>query len=108
MILVKFWLHISDAEQQRRFERRARDPLKRWKLTNEDERNRARRRDYELAVEDMLDLTDHEAASWIALPAESKRYARVRVLEETCRVLEEGMVDWGIELPELTALELQD
>jgi polyphosphate kinase 2 (PPK2 family) len=108
MILVKFWLHISDEEQQRRFERRARDPLKRWKLTNEDERNRARRRDYELAVEDMLDLTDHEAASWIALPAESKRYARVRVLEETCRVLEEGMVDWGIELPELTALELQD
>jgi polyphosphate kinase 2 (PPK2 family) len=99
MILVKFWLHISDEEQQRRFERRARDPLKRWKLTNEDQRNRARRGDYELAVEDMLERTDHEAASWIALPAESKRYARVRVLEETCRSLEEGMAAWGVEMP---------
>jgi AMP-polyphosphate phosphotransferase len=99
MILVKFWLHISDDEQQRRFERRARDPLKRWKLTNEDERNRARRTDYEMAVEDMLERTDHPAASWVAVPAESKRYARVRVLEETCRALEAGMAAWGIEMP---------
>jgi polyphosphate kinase 2 (PPK2 family) len=101
MILVKFWLHISDEEQQRRFERRARDPLKRWKLTNEDQRNRARRPDYEAAVEDMLARTDHPAASWVVVPAESKRYARVQVLEETCRVLEEGMASWGIEFPML-------
>jgi polyphosphate kinase 2 (PPK2 family) len=99
MILVKFWLEISDDEQQRRFERRARDPLKRWKLTNEDQRNRARRADYESAVEDMLERTDHPAASWVAVPAESKRYARVQVLEETCRALEVGMAKWGIEMP---------
>ena len=47
MILVKFWLQISDAEQLRRFEARAKDPLKAWKLTEEDWRNRARRPLYE-------------------------------------------------------------
>ena len=40
VIIVKFWLHISDAEQLKRFERRAKDPLKRWKLTEDDWRNR--------------------------------------------------------------------
>ena len=44
MILVKFWLHISDEEQLKRFERREKDPLKRWKLTDEDWRNREKRR----------------------------------------------------------------
>jgi polyphosphate kinase 2 (PPK2 family) len=99
MILVKFWLHISDDEQQRRFERRANDPLKAWKLTDEDWRNRARRHDYTRAAQEMLDRTGHPAAPWIVVEADSKKYARVKVVEETCRQLERGMAKWGIEIP---------
>ena len=62
MLLVKFWLHVSDAEQLKRFEARAKDPLKAWKLTDEDWRNRERRADYEAAVEDMLERTERGGA----------------------------------------------
>jgi polyphosphate kinase 2 (PPK2 family) len=99
MILIKFWMHISHEEQERRFVRREGDPLKAWKLTEEDWRNRDKRAAYEEAVEDMLERTDHEPAPWVVVEAEQKRYARVRVLEETCRVVEAGMVRWGVELP---------
>jgi polyphosphate kinase 2 (PPK2 family) len=99
MLLGKFWLHISQEEQERRFEQRAEDPLKRWKLTDEDWRNRAKRAEYEQATEDMLERTDHSPAPWIAVPAESKRYARVMVVEETIRMIERGMVTWGMEPP---------
>ena len=61
MILLKFWMHISDDEQLRRFKRREREPLKTWKLTAEDWRNREKRTAYEQAVEDMLERTDHTA-----------------------------------------------
>src|SRR6266576_1759223 len=64
LILVKFWLHLSEQEQLRRFERRKGDPLKRWKLTDEDWRNRDKRPAYEDAVEDMLDRTDTPYAPW--------------------------------------------
>src|SRR6266508_650988 len=77
MILIKLWLHISDAEQLGRFKRREADPLKSWKLTAEDWRNREKRPDYERAVEDMLERTDHALARWQLVEAESKRYARV-------------------------------
>ncbi len=99
MLLGKFFLHISDDEQAKRFERRARDPLKRWKLTDEDWRNRGRRSEYEGAVEDMLARTDHPSAPWTAVPAESKRYARVRVVEEVIAMIERGMATWGIDVP---------
>src|SRR5690348_352848 len=64
MILVKFWMHVSEQEQLRRFESRANDPLRSWKLTDEDWRNRKKRRQYEAAVEDMLARTDHLKAPW--------------------------------------------
>ncbi len=81
MVLVKFWLHVSEDEQLRRFRAREKDPLKRWKLTGEDWRNLSRRAAYEEAVEEMLTATDHAAARWQVVAAESKHYARVRVLE---------------------------
>jgi len=89
-ILLKFWLEISDAEQLGRFERRATDPLKAWKLGDEDWRNRAKRPSYEAAIEDMVVLTDHPAAPWMLISAESKRYARVAVLERTVAAVEDG------------------
>jgi polyphosphate kinase 2 (PPK2 family) len=81
LVLVKLWLHVSEKEQRRRFRAREKDPLKRWKLTDEDWRNLSRRADYESALEEMLTETDHPAARWDVVPAESKPYARVRVIE---------------------------
>jgi len=99
-ILVKFWLQISDDEQLRRFERRARLPLKAWKLTDEDWRNREKRAEYELAIEDMLARTDRLHAPWDVIPAESKRFARVSVIETVIRRIEEGMERFGFPVPE--------
>jgi polyphosphate kinase 2 (PPK2 family) len=90
-VLVKFWMHISDAEQLRRFEARARDPLKRWKLTDDDWRNREKRDRYEQAVTKMLRKTDHDDAPWTVIAAESKPYARVAVLEAVIERLELGL-----------------
>ena len=91
LVLVKFWLHISEDEQLRRFRAREQDPLKRWKLTGEDWRNMSRRADYEEAVEEMLATTDHELAPWHVIAAESKRYARVRVLEIVISTIEDAL-----------------
>ncbi len=88
MILVKFWLHLSDAEQLRRFEARAQDPLKAWKLTDEDWRNRAKRPDYEAAVDEMVRRTSTDYAPWHLVEAESKRYARVKIVETVCERIE--------------------
>jgi polyphosphate kinase 2 (PPK2 family) len=95
MVVVKFWLHVSEDEQLRRFRARERDPLKRWKLTGEDWRNLSRRADYELAVDEMLDRTDHDGAPWHAIPAESKPYARVAVVDAVIRALEQGLSGAG-------------
>lgn len=100
MILVKFWLHISGAEQTKRFARREKDPLKRWKLTGEDWRNREKREQYREAVEDMVARTSIEPyARWHLIPAESKRYARVAVIETVIAEIEEGMRRVGIDPP---------
>ena len=89
------WLEISEDEQLRRFRARERDPLKRWKLTGEDWRNLSHRADYEEAVEDMLMKTDHPAAPWQVIAAESKPYARVTVLELVISTIEEALRDLG-------------
>jgi polyphosphate kinase 2 (PPK2 family) len=99
MILVKLWLHISDEEQLRRFKRREKDPLKAWKLTDEDWRNRDRRSEYVDAVEDMVARTDQPHAPWHLIEGDSKRYARVKVIETVIDRIEAGMRQWGMEPP---------
>src|SRR5256885_16972100 len=105
MILIKFWLLISPDEQLDRFRRRERDPLKQWKLTEDDWHNRRKRGDYVKAVEDMLERTDHVHARWQLVEADSKRYARVKVIETTIALIEEGMRERGFEPVDLDALE---
>jgi len=100
MILVKFWLHISDKEQLRRFERRRDDPLKTWKLTEDDWRNRAKRPAYIRAIEDMIDRTNTDWARWHLIAADSKRYARVAVIETVIREIERGCEERDFPLPE--------
>lgn len=97
MVILKFWLHVSASEQLKRFKERERDPLKRWKLTDEDWRNRDRRRDYEQAVSEMLRRTDHPHAPWHVIAAENKHYARVCVVETVNAALEQGLRGAGIE-----------
>ncbi len=99
MVIVKFWLHISDQEQLRRFESRRDDPLKSWKLTDEDWRNRKRRPDYEEAAEEMFARTDTPAAPWEVIPAESKGFARVEVLRRVISHFEAGFERCGLEVP---------
>jgi polyphosphate kinase 2 (PPK2 family) len=96
-ILIKFWMHISDEEQLRRFERRERKPLKRWKLTDEDWRNREKRPAYEEAVEEMFEQTDHPDGPWTIVPGDSKRFARVFVAETVVAEIERGMRERGFE-----------
>jgi AMP-polyphosphate phosphotransferase len=100
MLLIKFWMHISDEEQLRRFERRRDNPLKGWKLTDEDWRNREKRGEYIEAVEEMLERTDQPHAPWHVIPGESKRYARVQVMDTVIAEIEGGMRRWGFEPPE--------
>jgi polyphosphate kinase 2 (PPK2 family) len=99
MIIVKLFLHISEAEQLKRFERRREDPLKTWKLTDEDWRNREKRPAYEAALEEMFERTDTERAPWRIIPGDSKRYARVRVMQEVIAAIEEGCAHHGFPLP---------
>ena len=99
MMLVKFWLHISDEEQLKRFERRRDDPLKSWKLTDEDWRNRGKRKEYCEAVEEMLERTDTEAAPWHVIPADSKKFTRVTVIETTNAEIERALVKHGLPVP---------
>jgi polyphosphate kinase 2 (PPK2 family) len=94
-IMVKFWLHISPEEQLKRFEARAGDPLKAWKLTPDDWENRERRSLYEPAIEEMIDRTDRPEARWHVVPAESKRHARVAVVRTVIAEIEAGMSRWG-------------
>ena len=79
-ILFKFWLHISDEEQLRRFEDRAHDKLRSWKLTEEDWRNREKWSLYYDAVNEMILKTSTTVAPWTIVEGTSKGYARVKVL----------------------------
>jgi AMP-polyphosphate phosphotransferase len=102
-VLVKFWMHVSAAEQLRRFEARRDDPYKAWKLTDEDWRNRDKRAEYEEAVEDMLERTDHPTGPWHVVAAEDKRWARVFVVRTVCEAIERALVARGIDAdPPLT------
>jgi polyphosphate kinase 2 (PPK2 family) len=78
--LVKLFLHITPGEQVRRFRDRLINPVKRWKLSYEDFRNRARWSDYEMAIEDMMEETATKYAPWHLIPTNNKSYGRVAAL----------------------------
>jgi polyphosphate kinase 2 (PPK2 family) len=75
--LIKLFLHITADEQVRRFRDRLINPLKRWKLSYEDFRNRAHRSDYVVAIEDMLEETSTKFAPWYLIPANDKPFGRI-------------------------------
>ncbi len=89
--LVKLFLHISEEEQLRRFRERITTPTKHWKVSPEDIRNRARRRDYLAALDDMFELTSTAAARWHVVPAEYKWFARIAMAKTVVKALGKGI-----------------
>ena len=84
MALAKFWLHVSPEEQARRFAEREKTPWKRFKITEEDYRNREKWPEYERAVHEMVERTSTDFSPWTLVGANDKKLARLQVLE-TCR-----------------------
>ena len=89
--LVKLFLHITPDEQMRRFRNRLANPLKRWKLSYEDFRNRGRWKDYETAIEDMMEKTSSRRAPWHLIPANDKPYSRLAALRIIADRLSKGV-----------------
>lgn len=91
-VLCKFWMHVSKDEQLRRFEARSKTPGKRWKITEDDWRNRKKWDLYREAISDMLEYNSTPDAPWTIVEGDSKRYARLKVLavviERLCASLE--------------------
>ncbi|MEV6844041.1 UDP-galactose-lipid carrier transferase [Actinoplanes sp. NPDC051411] len=97
-ILIKFWMHVSPEEQLHRFEDRAADPLRQWKLTDEDWRNREKRPAYEAALEDMFAKTEQKHAHWKIVAGDNKPYARVAVVEHVSHTIEKQLTKRGYNL----------
>lgn len=90
-VIVKFWLQISKEEQLNRFQERQNTPFKRFKITEEDWRNREKWDAYETAVCDMIDRTSTEHAPWTIIEAEDKYYARIKILKTLCERIERAL-----------------
>ncbi len=87
-ILLKFWIDVSPEEQLRRFREREDTPSKRWKITSEDWRNRAKRQQYRSAANDMMRLTSTPFAPWTIVPGDDKKNARIEVVSAVADALE--------------------
>jgi AMP-polyphosphate phosphotransferase len=91
LIVVKFWLAISKEEQLARFRARQKTPYKRFKITRDDWRNRAKWDDYQAAAEDMVARTSTAAAPWTLIEANDKHFARIKVLKNLCERIEAAL-----------------
>jgi polyphosphate kinase 2 (PPK2 family) len=91
MVICKFWLHITPAEQLRRFKKRERDPYRAYKLTEEDWRNRAKWNEYSGAVEEMFERTSTSSAPWTVVEANDKFYARLKIARTLSRAMSRAM-----------------
>ena len=91
MVLLKFWLHISAEEQTARFQLREKTPYKKYKITDEDYRNRERWDDYVDAIEEMVARTSTESCPWTIVPANDKKLARIEVLKTVVSALEQRL-----------------
>jgi len=92
-IILKFWIHISADEQIKRFKAREEQPHKRYKITDDDWRNREKWHDYELAVDQMVSRTSTHHAPWTLVSGNDKRYARVQILKTFCKAMREALDD---------------
>ncbi len=80
ILLIKYWLEVSNEEQERRFKARIDDPLRQWKLSPVDLPSRSRWYDYSLARDMMLEATDTETVPWYILRSDDKKRARLNCI----------------------------
>jgi len=89
LVITKFWLAIDKETQLKRFREREKTSFKRFKITEEDWRNRKKWDAYEAAVCDMVDRTSTEYAPWTLVEANNKYYTRIKVLRTLCKAIED-------------------
>jgi polyphosphate kinase len=100
IVLVKYWFSVSDAEQERRFQARATDAMRRWKLSDMDLKSRERWIEYSRAKDEMFRYTDIKQAPWYVVDADDKRKARLNVIRHLLEVIPyEDHTPPPIELP---------
>jgi polyphosphate kinase len=80
IILIKYWFSISDEEQERRFQKRNTDPVRRWKLSSMDLKSRSKWVDYSKAKDEMFKYTDIKEAPWNVVEADDKKRARLNCI----------------------------
>jgi polyphosphate kinase 2 len=101
IILVKYWFSVSDAEQERRFQARINDPMRRWKLSPMDLQSRERWVEYSRAKDEMFIHTDIEQAPWYVVDADDKRRARLNCIAHLLSMIPyEDVLPPPLELPE--------
>jgi polyphosphate kinase 2 (PPK2 family) len=98
-VLIKFFLHICQEEQLRRFKKLEKDPLESWHIQPEDWEHHRKYGDYELAIEEMLERTETEWGPWTIVEATDRRWARVKVFETIIAALETALEKRGAGLP---------
>ena len=89
-VVIKFWIHIDQETQLARFTERQNTPEKKWKITDEDWRNREKWPQYEVAVDEMLQKTSTKNAPWYIIESNDKKYARIKTLKIIVKALEKA------------------
>lgn len=97
-IMLKFWIQVSNEEQLNRFREREQNPYKKWKLTEEDWRNRDKWPLYTEAANDMFEKTDKKNAPWVLIEGNDKNYARIQVLKETIKHIKKECESLGLQI----------
>ncbi len=101
IILVKYWFSVSDEEQERRFQARVEDPMRRWKLSPMDLHSRERWSEYSRAKDEMFRYTDIKQAPWYVVDADDKRQARLNCISHLLSLIPyEDLTPQPIQLPE--------
>ncbi|MED5281970.1 MAG: phosphate--AMP phosphotransferase, partial [Verrucomicrobiota bacterium] len=90
---AKFWVHVDQEEQLRRFQAREQNPRKQWKLNEEDWRNREKWKLYEDAVNEMFLRTHAPKSPWTLIEGNCKRFARIKALDVVIAAIERGIAD---------------
>ena len=99
IILVKYWFSVNDEEQEKRFQDRMRNPIKRWKLSAMDIESRRHRVDYSQAKDHMFAQTDTEVSPWYVVNSDNKKQARLNCIAHLSRVPYKDLNPVDIALP---------
>jgi AMP-polyphosphate phosphotransferase len=98
-VIIKFFLHISKEEQERRFKMLEKNPLESWHVQPEDWEHHRKYDEYLMAIEEMLERTDTEWGPWTIVEATDRHWARVKIFQTIIRRLEEALRERGFEPP---------